>query len=124
MPSKPLDGHCLERLYAVIESRRTADPKESHTARLLARGPHYIAKKLGEEAVETVIEGVTGDKARLASESADLLYHLLVLWAACGIRPEEVWAALEARRGVSGIAEKSARRAKRATEQGKEQGKA
>ena len=109
MSEEELDGRCLERLFAVIESRRTADPDESHTARLLARGPEAAAKKLGEEAVETVIEGVGGDKARLASESADLLYHLLVLWAARGVRPAEVWAALEARRGVSGIAEKAAR---------------
>lgn len=109
MSGKKLDGRCLERLFAVIESRRTADPERSHTARLLARGPQYVAKKLGEEAVETVIEGVGGDQDRLASESADLLYHLLVLWAARGVRPTEVWAALEARRGTSGIAEKAAR---------------
>lgn len=109
MSDKKLDGRCLERLFEVIESRRTADPAQSHTARLLARGPHYVAKKLGEEAVETVIEGVAGDKARLAAESADLLYHLLVLWAARGVGPAEVWAALAARRGVSGIAEKAAR---------------
>jgi len=106
---KKLDGRCLERLFAVIESRRTADPERSHTARLFARGPDHIAKKLGEEAVETVIEGVGGDQARLAAESADLLYHLLVLWAARGVRPAEVWTALEARRGTSGIAEKAAR---------------
>ncbi len=110
MSDKELDGRCLERLFAVIESRRTADPERSHTARVLARGPEYAAKKLGEEAIETVIEGVGGDRARLVSESADLLYHLLVLWAARGIRPAEVWAALEARRGVSGIAEKRARK--------------
>ena len=109
MSGEELDGRCLEALFAVIESRRTADPDESHTARLLARGPQGVAKKLGEEAVETVIEGVAGDQARLAAESADLLYHLLVLWAARGVRPAEVWAALEARRGVSGIAEKAAR---------------
>ncbi len=109
MSGKELDGRCLEQLFEVIESRRTADPAKSHTARLLAGGPRAAAKKLGEEAVETVIEGVGGDKTRLVSESADLLYHLLVLWAARGVRPAEVWAALEARRGVSGIAEKAAR---------------
>jgi phosphoribosyl-ATP pyrophosphohydrolase len=106
---KKLDGRCLERLFKVIESRRTADPEQSHTARLFARGPDYIAKKLGEEAVETVIEGVRSDQALLAAESADLLYHLLVLWAAHDVRPADVWAALEARVGVSGIAEKAAR---------------
>jgi len=110
MSGKELDGRCLERLFAVIEDRRTADPARSHTARLLARGPQAVAKKVGEEAVEAVIEAVGGDKSRLVAESADLLYHLLVLWAARGIRPAEVWAALEARRGVSGLAEKRARK--------------
>lgn len=109
MSGEELDGRCLEALFAVIQNRRTADPDQSHTARLLARGPQGAAKKLGEEAVETVIEGVAGDKAHLVSESADLLYHLLVLWAARGVQPAEVWAALEARRGASGIAEKAAR---------------
>ncbi len=105
-----LDGRCLERLYAVIESRRDADPRDSHTAKLLKKGPDKIAKKLGEEAVEAVIEGVRGDHDGLVSESADLLYHLLVLWVARGVRPAEVWAALDRRRGISGIAEKAARK--------------
>ena len=109
MSDKALDGRFLEELFAVIESRRSADPEESHTARLLAKGPDVVAKKLGEEAVETVIEGVRGDKERLAAESADLLYHLLVLWAARGVQPAEVWSALAARRGTSGIAENAAR---------------
>lgn len=109
MSDKALDGRFLEELFAVIESRRTADPEESHTARLLAKGPEAVAKKLGEEAVETVIEGVGGKRKRLVSESADLLYHLLVLWAARGVQPAEVWSALAARRGTSGIAEKAAR---------------
>ncbi|MEE9479665.1 MAG: phosphoribosyl-ATP diphosphatase [Kiloniellales bacterium] len=110
MSGDPSDASVLERLYAVIESRRTADPAQSHTAALFAEGPRAIAKKLGEEAVETVIEGADGDKARLVSESADLLYHLLVLWAARGVEPTEVWAELERRRGTSGIAEKAARK--------------
>lgn len=110
------DGRALERLFEVIESRRGADPGESHTAALFAKGAKQIAKKLGEEAVETVIEGASEEgpggadgRARLVSESADLLYHLLVLWAARGVRPAEVWAELERRSGVSGIAEKAAR---------------
>ena len=111
MSDKELDGRQLDELFEVIESRRTADPSQSHTARLLAGGPQAAAKKLGEEALEAVIEGIAGDKTRLVSESADLLYHLLVLWAARGVRPAEVWAALAARRGVSGIAEKAARKA-------------
>ena len=111
MSGEKLDGRQLDELFEVIESRRSADPAQSHTARLLVRGPQAIAKKLGEEAVEAVIEGVGGNKARLVSESADLLYHLLVLWAARGVRPAEVWAALAARSDTSGIAEKAARKA-------------
>ncbi len=103
-------GACLDALYAIIESRRGADPKDSHTAKLFAKGPAKIAQKVGEEAVETVIEAVRGDKKALVHESADLLYHLLVLWAAVGVAPGEVWAALMARRGSSGVAEKAARK--------------
>ncbi|HEY8874750.1 MAG TPA: phosphoribosyl-ATP diphosphatase, partial [Stellaceae bacterium] len=77
-------GEALERLWRVIESRRGADPATSYTAKLFARGTAKIAQKLGEEAVEAVIEGVKGDRAALVGESADLLYHLLVLWAALG----------------------------------------
>ncbi len=116
MSGEDLDGRALERLFEVIESRRGTDPGESHTAALFARGPRQIAKKLGEEAVETVIEGASDDgaesaegRARLVSESADLLYHLLVLWSARGVCPAEVWAELERRSGTSGIAEKAAR---------------
>lgn len=102
-------GACLDRLYAVIESRRGADPTTSHTAKLLHQGRAKIAQKVGEEAVEAVIEAMRGNKELLLGESADLLYHLLVLWADCGIRPEEVWTKLLARDGVSGIAEKASR---------------
>ncbi|MBX6321531.1 MAG: phosphoribosyl-ATP diphosphatase [Rhodospirillaceae bacterium] len=100
----------LDRLYQVIESRRGADPAVSNTARLFARGTAKIAQKLGEEAVETVIEGIRGRKAELAAESADLLYHLLVLWADRGLEPVEVWEALARRQGQSGIEEKKSRR--------------
>jgi len=103
------DGTVLDRLYAVIESRFGADPESSHTAKLFHQGLPKIAQKVGEEAVETVIEGVAGKRAGLAEESADLLYHLLVLWAARELKPEQVWAALEGRKGVSGLAEKAAR---------------
>src|SRR5258707_14760345 len=81
--AEPL-GEALERLWRVIESRRGADPETSYTAKLFARGREKIAQKLGEEAVEVVIEGVKGDRAALVGESADLLYHLLVLWARPG----------------------------------------
>lgn len=104
------DATVLDRLYAVIESRRSADPERSHTARLLARGTPKIAQKLGEEAVEAVIAGVAGTPAELAGESADLLYHLLVLWADRGLSPEEVWRELERRRSSSGIDEKAGRK--------------
>ncbi len=99
----------LEDLYRVILTRRGADPTQSNTARLLAKGKKKIAQKLGEEAVETVIEGARGDKDGVIAESADLLYHLLVLWAALDVKPEEVWAVLRAREGISGIAEKASR---------------
>lgn len=104
-----LDGTILDRLYRVIESRRNADPSVSNTARLFAKGTDKIAQKLGEEAVETVIEGVRGKKKELAAESADLLYHLLVLWCDRGLKPGDVWDALARREGVSGVLEKRSR---------------
>ena len=103
------DARILEELYALVEARKDADPAESYTAKLYARGPEQIAKKLGEEAVETVIEAVRHDREALAAESADLLYHLVVLWAARGLSPDEVWEKLAARRGVSGLIEKAGR---------------
>jgi phosphoribosyl-ATP pyrophosphohydrolase len=103
------EENVLEHLYEVILSRRGADPTQSNTARLFAKGKKKIAQKLGEEAVETVIEGVRGDKDGVISESADLLYHLLVLWAALDVKPDAVWEALRAREGISGIAEKASR---------------
>ncbi len=99
----------LARLFAVIESRRGADPEASYTAKLLAGGPRVIARKFGEEALETMMEGLEGDRGKLVGESADLIYHLMVLWADAGIEPEEVWRELARREGVSGLAEKAAR---------------
>src|SRR5438105_7614244 len=98
-------GSALERLWRVIESRRGADPETSYTAKLFTRGRDKIAQKLGEEAVEAVIEGVKGDREALIGESADLLYHLMVLWAETGIAPADVAAELARREGISGIAE-------------------
>ena len=103
-------GEVLDRLYARVADRRDADPASSHSARLLSRGPAKVAQKFGEEAVEAVIEGVTGDRPALIAESADVLYHLLVLWVSAGIEPVDVWAELRRREGVSGLAEKAARR--------------
>ena len=105
-----IDATILDRLFAVIESRKGADPSESWTARLLAGGPPAVARKLGEESVETIVAALAEDNDALAAESADLLYHLLVLWAAKGMAPEAVWRALAAREGTSGIAEKAARK--------------
>jgi phosphoribosyl-ATP pyrophosphohydrolase len=102
--------HPLDRLFALIASRKTADPNVSYTARLLAKGRLKCAKKLGEESIETCLAAVAQDKAALANESADLLYHLLVLWAACDLTPEDVYAALAAREGQSGLDEKAARK--------------
>ncbi|HYM04315.1 MAG TPA: phosphoribosyl-ATP diphosphatase [Stellaceae bacterium] len=104
-----IDGTTLDRLFAVVASRRGGDPESSYTAKLLAAGSAKIAKKLGEEAVETAIEGARGNPAGIVAESADLLYHLLVLWAATGVAPADVWSALASREGVSGIAEKNSR---------------
>ena len=104
--------HVLDRLYVVIDSRKGADPDTSYTARLFSRGRQQIAKKLGEEAVEALIEGIRGDRPKLVGESADMLYHLLTLWAATGVKPKAVWTELARREGLSGIAEKAARKQK------------
>ncbi len=99
----------LDRLAAVIEARKGADAAGSYTAQLLSE-PARAAKKLGEEAVETVIAAAQGDKAAVASESADLIYHWLVALAASGVSLDEVAEKLEAREGTSGLAEKAARK--------------
>jgi phosphoribosyl-ATP pyrophosphohydrolase len=99
----------LDRLAVTIEARRGADPESSWTAKLLAKGPEKCAEKFGEEAVEAIIEAVRGDKARLTSEAADVLYHLLVMLAARGVTLADVEAELARREGTSGIAEKAAR---------------
>ncbi|AWK86105.1 phosphoribosyl-ATP diphosphatase [Azospirillum thermophilum] len=108
-PAAPT-GEVLDRLYATVQSRKGGDPEASYTAKLFSRGTAKIAQKVGEEAVETVLEAVRGDKAAMASESADLLYHLMVLWADAGLEPAEVWDRLAQREGISGIAEKKARK--------------
>ncbi len=99
----------LDGLFALLESRKVADPADSYTARLLAKGPAKIAKKVGEEGVEAALAGACGDRDEVISESADLLYHLLVLWVAREISPQEVWDKLAERAGTSGLAEKAAR---------------
>ncbi len=101
--------HPLDRLAATIAARQGADPDTSWTAKLLAGGPEACAKKFGEEAVEAVIEAIRGDRARLTAEAADVLYHLLVMLAACGVTLDDVAAELGRREGQSGLAEKAGR---------------
>ncbi|MFI4973758.1 MAG: phosphoribosyl-ATP diphosphatase [Caulobacterales bacterium] len=102
-------GEVLERLAVVIQSRRGGDPAKSWSARLLADRP-LAAKKLAEEALEAALAAVQGDREALAAESADLIYHWLVVLAAEGVSLDEVAARLEAREGVSGVAEKAGRK--------------
>ncbi|MCC1481833.1 phosphoribosyl-ATP diphosphatase [Roseibaca sp. Y0-43] len=100
----------LDRLAATIAARKGADPDSSWTAKLLAKGPDKCAEKFGEEAIEAVIEAVKGDRARLTSEAADVLYHLLVMCAARDVSLAEIEAELARREGTSGLEEKAARK--------------
>ena len=102
-------AQALSRLEATIAARKGADADTSYTAKLLAGGPARVAKKLSEEAAETVIAAVQGDADAVAAESADLLYHWLVLLAASGVSTDAVAAKLEAREGRSGLEEKASR---------------
>ena len=104
------ETHPLDALFATIAARKGADADASYTAGLLKDGVARCAKKFGEEAVEAVIAAVAKDREALTAESADVLYHLLVLWAASGIAPDDVYAALKAREGQSGLAEKASRK--------------
>lgn len=99
----------LDDLYATIEARKSADPESSWTAKLLAKGPEKCAEKFGEEAIEAIIEATKGDRAKLTSEAADVLYHLLVMLAARDVSLSDVLAELARRQGQSGIAEKASR---------------
>src|SRR6201999_2473700 len=107
------ETHPLDRLFATIAARKGADPKRSYTAQLLKRGTAQCAKKLGEEGVEAALAAVGGKKKEIVDESADVLYHLMVLWAATGVKPKAVYDALEARRARSGLSEKRARKRQR-----------
>ena len=102
-------GDVLDRLFSVVLQRRTASPALSHSARLLSRGTAKVAQKFGEEAVECLIEAVAGNRDALVGESADVLYHLMVMWVAAGVEPAQVWSELQRREGVSGLQEKAAR---------------
>src|SRR6202030_297051 len=96
----------LERLYHAVIAAKDLDPAISRTARLFQRGPAKMATKLAEEAIEVVIDAVTGKPDAVVRESADLLYNLTVLWASAGVRPEDVWREMERREDLLGIAEK------------------
>ncbi|WP_425040649.1 phosphoribosyl-ATP diphosphatase [Primorskyibacter sp. S187A] len=99
----------LHDLAQTIQSRISADPNSSWTAKLLAKGPEKCAEKFGEEAIEAIIEAIKGDKTRLTSEAADVFYHLLVMLAAQGITLADVEAELARREGTSGLDEKASR---------------
>lgn len=101
--------HVLAALADEVATRKTASPDQSYTAKLLSQGVEKCAKKLGEEAVETALAAVSGDRKHLAAESADLLYHLVVLLEASGLTLADVMDELARRQGVSGIAEKASR---------------
>jgi|SRR5690349_15401685 phosphoribosyl-ATP pyrophosphohydrolase len=96
----------LERLYEAVIAAKDLDPATSRTARLFQRGPAKMAKKLAEEAIEVVIDAVNRNPAAVVRESADLLYNLTVLWAAAGVRPQDVWREMARREDLLGIAEK------------------
>jgi phosphoribosyl-ATP pyrophosphohydrolase len=99
-------GDSLERLYLAVIAAKDLDPAISRTARLFQRGPAKMAKKLAEEAIEVVIDAVNRNPEAVVRESADLLYNLTVLWAAAGVRPEDVWREMSRREQLLGIAEK------------------
>ncbi|MBU2962966.1 phosphoribosyl-ATP diphosphatase [Citreicella sp. C3M06] len=100
----------LEDLEQIVARRSEASPDESWTAKLLAKGPEKCAEKFGEEAIEAIIEAVKGDREKLASETADVLFHLLVMLKARDVPLSDVMTVLAARQGQSGIAEKAARK--------------
>ena len=101
--------HTLDKLNQTIGTRANESAETSYTASLLAKGTEKCAQKLGEEAVELVIGAVTRNHDEIVSESADLLYHWLVLLKSCGVTPDEVYAKLAARQNISGLEEKASR---------------
>lgn len=103
----------LDRLYQAVIAAKDLDPATSRTAKLFQQGPEKMAKKLAEEAVEVVIDAINRKPDAVIRESADLLYNLTVLWAAAGVRPEQVWAEMNWREDMLGIAEKLPKSPKR-----------
>ena len=109
MSDKSIDSGVLEKLFDTIKSRHGDSPDTSYTAKLFSKGRGEIARKVGEEATETIVASLEETEEKVVSESADLLYHLLVLWADTGIEPRHVWEELARREGTSGIDEKKSR---------------
>ena len=103
-------GNVIDELFGVIEKRKGGDPETSYVARTFARGREHVAKKVGEEGVEVALAGALGDKKGIVSESADLLFHLMILWSETGVAPTEVLKELSKRRGVSGLAREASNR--------------
>lgn len=112
-----MSADIFDRLSATLAARRGADPSVSYTAKLFARGPDAILKKIGEESAELIMASKNGERGEIVHEAADVLFHTLMLLAFHGIPVEEVRRELERREGVSGIAEKQARQAKQSTEE-------
>jgi phosphoribosyl-ATP pyrophosphohydrolase len=96
----------IRRLYDAVRTARDQDPGGSRTARLLQAGPRKIAKKVAEEAAEVALEAAVGNRDEVVRESADLLYHLVVLWFEAGVQPKDIWAEMDRREKMYGIAEK------------------
>ena len=107
---KPGLAETLERIAALIEQRKQADPKNSYVARLLSQGEDSVLKKIGEEATETVLAAKSGDRLHLVRETADLWFHCMILLARHGLGPADVLAELHRREGISGLDEKAARK--------------
>ena len=101
--------HIINKLFETIESRKEAEASTSYVASLFEKGTDKIAEKLSEETTETIIEAVKGNKEKLAEESADLLFHLMVLWSDAGLKPDDIFQILEKREGISGHDEKASR---------------
>ena len=99
----------LDELFAEISAKANGNPETSYTASLIAKAPDAPLRKLSEEVTEAIIEAMRGDGKALASESADILYHLLVVWQASGVKAEDVWQILADRQGTSGLVEKANR---------------
>ena len=103
-------GSVIDELFGVIEKRKGGDPETSYVARTFSRGREHVAKKVGEEGVEVALAGALGEKKAVVSESADLLFHLMILWSETGVAPAEVLDELSKRRGVSGLAREAGKR--------------